>query len=242
VIARFDRGTLAAPEVGTYVGRAAVRSFTLVAHAGRARGASGGGVGRFVAVWWWWRARRLAAFVHGSGPPSVRFSKVPPGRPLGKPGVLDGRGGWGWRAAGSSIGPRRWRAYAARVADVNAGSRPAGRCSSSASAEQGTQADQPNRGHFTRLDALNRRFDRQSPSAGWLSADVGRVYQSSSPQTIAHRSYETRVPRSRASSLTLSMSQAERQRFSAVARSAMMTSRSSALCLCTMYDVQRYVH
>jgi hypothetical protein len=59
-------------------------------------------------------------------------------------------------------------AYAARVADGNVGSRPAGRCRWSASAEQGTQADQPNRGDFTRPDALNRSCDLLV-TFGWLA-------------------------------------------------------------------------
>jgi hypothetical protein len=98
------------------VGRAAVRSATSVAHAGRARVAPGGGWVRFVAVQRSWRARRSAAFVRGSGPPSVRFRPSPPGRPWGKPAVSDGRGGAGWRAARGTasqvrcLPPPAWRA------------------------------------------------------------------------------------------------------------------------------------
>jgi hypothetical protein len=54
---------------------------------------------RCVAVQRSWLARRLAAFVRGSGPPSVRFRRWPPGRPWGEPAMSDGHGGAGRRAA-----------------------------------------------------------------------------------------------------------------------------------------------
>jgi hypothetical protein len=133
----------------------------------RAGGSAIGRVGGPRGPRWWWHARRLVAVVRGSGPPSVRSITFLPGRPLGEPAVSDGCGGWGWRAA-ESIGPRRRRAYAARVAAINAGSRPAGGCRWSASAEQCVAGRPAESGRFYASGRGKRWFDLAMlpPSAG----------------------------------------------------------------------------
>jgi hypothetical protein len=117
-----------------------------------------------VAVWRWWLARREIRRVRGIGPPLVQSRVLPPGRPWGEPRASDGQRGVGWRAA-RCVHACWWQWRAARVSDSNAGSRSAGQCPWSASAELAVAADRlwrKNRANFMQMRMRRAAAERPS--------------------------------------------------------------------------------